>query len=163
MSDREEILELYEELLRITSALESHNIEYALCGGLAMAIYDHPRATVDIDLLILSDSVDSAFDVVNKLGYDVRGLDMSFANGAIEIRRISKIRPAKRHVLTLDMLLVTPAILDVWESRVEAEIEEGTLSVVSREGLIALKKLRSSGIDMDDIAKLQEDIRDAEN
>ena len=35
--------------------------------------------------------------------------------------------------------------------------------MVSREGLIALKRLRGSGRDMDDIAALQEDIGDATN
>ena len=29
-------------------ALEEHRIDYALCGGLAMAVYDRPLATVDI-------------------------------------------------------------------------------------------------------------------
>ncbi|HSQ23662.1 MAG TPA: hypothetical protein VLN44_04620, partial [Pyrinomonadaceae bacterium] len=89
------------------------------------------------------------------------GLDLSFADGAIEIRRVSKIHPTTRHVLTLDMLLVTAAIRDVWDSRVEADVEDGKLSVVSREGLIALKKFRGSGRDMDDIALLKEDIDDA--
>jgi hypothetical protein len=66
-------------------------------------------------------------------------------------------------MLTLDMLLVTPAIREVWESRVQADVEGGTLSVVSREGLIALKKFRSSGTDLDDIKKLEQDIRDETN
>jgi len=160
MTDREELFDLYEELRKITSALDERNIPYALCGGLAMAVYDHPRTTVDMDILILSDSLQPTLEVAEELGYGIRGLDMSFADGAVEIRRVSRIHPTTRHVLTLDMLLVTSAIREVWESRVQADIEGGTLSVVSREGLIALKKLRSSGTDMDDIAKLEEDIRE---
>jgi hypothetical protein len=66
-------------------------------------------------------------------------------------------------VLTLDVLLVTPALREVWESRVQADVEGGTLSVVSREGLIALKKFRGSGTDLDDIKKLEQDIRDETN
>jgi len=160
MNDREELLDLYEELRKITSALDERNIQYALCGGLAMAVYDHPRTTIDMDILILSDSLQPTLNVAEELGYGIRGLDMSFADGAVEIRQVSRIHRTTRHVLTLDMLLVTPAIREVWESRVQADIEGGTLSVVSREGLIALKKLRSSGTDMDDIAKLEEDIRE---
>lgn len=41
--------------------------------------------------------------------------------------------------------------------------EGGTLSVVSRAGLIALKSLRSSPQDMADIVALEDDIRDATN
>lgn len=157
------MFDLYEELRKITSALDHHYIDYALCGGLAMAVYDHPRATIDIDLLILADQLDSALQIAKDLGYTIRGLDLSFADGAVEIRRVSKIHPTTRHVLPLGMLLVTPAIREVWDSRVEADVEGGKLSVVSREGLIALKKLRSSGRDMDDIAMLQEDIGNAAN
>jgi|SRR5215475_5927660 len=155
------MFDLYEELRKITSALDDNHIEYALCGGLAMAVYDHPRATIDIDLLILSDSLDATLGIARKLGYTIRGLDLSFLNGAVEIRRVSKIHATTRHVLTLDMLLVTPAIRDVWDSRVEAEVEGGKLSVVSREGLITLKEFRSSGRDLDDIAMLKEDIANA--
>ena len=161
MNDREGMFDLYEELRKITSALDAHNIAYALCGGLAMAIYDHARTTIDIDILILSESLESTLEVAAELGYSIRGPDMHF--GEIEIRRVSRIHPATRHVLTLDMLLVTPAIREVWESRVFADVEGGTLSVVSREGLIALKKFRSSGTDLDDIAKLEQDIRDETN
>lgn len=163
MNDPEGIFDLYEELRRITSALDERNIAYALCGGLAMAVYAHPRTTIDMDILIMSESLDPALEVAKELGYTIRGLDMSFANGDIEIRRVSRIHPTTRHVLTLDMLLVTGAIREVWESRVEADVEGGTLSVVSREGLIALKRLRGSGTDLDDIAKLEEDIRDEAN
>jgi len=161
MSDSEGMFDLYEELRKIASALDEHNIAYALCGGLAMAVYDHPRATVDVDILVLSESLEPALEVAKELGYSIRGLDMHF--GEIEIRRVSRIHPTTAHVLTLDMLLVTPALREVWESRVQADVEGGTLSVVSREGLIALKKFRGSGTDLDDIKKLEQDIRDETN
>ena len=161
MSDPEEMFDLYEELRKITSALDEHRIAYALCGGLAMAIYDYPRTTIDMDILILSESLEPTLEVAKGLGYLIRGLDMHF--GEIEIRSVSRIHPTTHHVLTLDMLLVTPAIREIWDSRVQADVEGGTLSVVSREGLIALKRFRSSGTDLDDIAKLEQDIRDETN
>src|SRR5512144_82578 len=98
------MFDLYEELRKVTAAFDERNIDYALCGGLAMAVYDHARATIDIDVLILSDSLDLALQIARELDYTIRGLDLSFADGAIEIRRVSKIHPTTRHVLTLDML-----------------------------------------------------------
>lgn len=157
------MFDLYEELRKITKAFDKRNIEYALCGGLAMAVYDHARATIDIDF---ANSFRFArFSTTDRRGAQLHdpGTRLSFADGAIEIRRVSKIHPTTRHVLTLDMLLVTAPIRDVWDARVEADLEDGTLSVVSREGLIALKKFRNSGRDMDDIALLREDIADATN
>ena len=49
----------------------------------------------------------------------------------------------------------TPVIDAVWKTRVKATWENRPLSVVSRRGLIALKSLRGSGQDIDDIRKLQ--------
>ena len=44
-------MDLYDEFSKLTKEFEKEKIEYALCGGLAMAIYAFPRATVDIEKL----------------------------------------------------------------------------------------------------------------
>ena len=155
------MFDLYQELRKLIVALEAHDIDYALCGGLAMAVYDRARATIDIDLLILSESLESVMNIAAELDYDIRGLEMTFANGNIEIRRVSKIDQASGQVLSLDLILVTPAIEGIWKSRVEADWQDGTLKVVSREGLINLKRVRDSLQDRADIAALQEDTNDA--
>jgi len=152
------MFDLYDEFRRLIQALDSNQIEYALCGGMAMAIYAHPRATVDIDLLIASESLNEVMAIAGELGYTIRGLDMTFVDGEIQIRRVSKIHDGTGHVLSLDLLLVTPAIRTVWDARVNAQWEGGDLSVVSRDGLIALKRRRGSAQDLADIQALQEDI-----
>jgi len=48
------LLDLYDEFKAIISALVERAIDYAVCGGLAMAVYGVPRATIDIDFLILT-------------------------------------------------------------------------------------------------------------
>ena len=80
------MFDLYEELRKVIAAFDKNQIDYALCGGLAMAVYDHPRATIDIDMLIQSEDFESIPEIAKELGYTIRGLDMSFASGAIEIR-----------------------------------------------------------------------------
>ena len=154
---------LYEEFRKLIGALDERHIDYALCGGMAMAVYDRPRATVDIDLLILSESLDQVIAIATALDYTIRGMDMTFAKGAIEIRRISKIVSQAGHVLSLDLLLVTPETRQVWDSRVQADWEGGKLSVVSREGLISLKSMRGSAQDYADISALKEDVDNATN
>lgn len=154
------MFDLLSEFRKLVAALERSQIEYALCGGLAMAIYGRARATVDIDLLLLSESLGPALTIATELGYNIRGLDMSFAKGAIEIRRVSKIDAESGHVLSLDLLLVTPEIQGIWDARVKADWQDGTLSVVSRDGLIALKSLRNSAQDQADIAALRGEIDD---
>jgi hypothetical protein len=150
------VLDLFDELVALIGALESREIEYAVCGGLAMAIWGLPRATVDIDLLIEPQSLAPVEDVAATLGYRVKANPMSFSGGAIVIHRVTKIDPDGGDVLMLDLLLVTPRVRDSWESRTRVEWDHGHMSVVSREGLVKLKSFRASGTDLDDIRNLQE-------
>lgn len=150
------MLDLYEEFRGVVTALEDRDIDYAVCGGLAMAVHGLARATVDIDLLILADALEAVRAAAKKLDYTIDAIPMTFAAGAIEIRRVSKIDAETGIVLSLDLLLVTPQISEVWTSRSTVEWEGGQLKVVSPQGLIALKMLRGSGQDLDDIKRLQE-------
>ena len=148
---------LYDELRDLIAALNRGGVEYALCGGIAMAIHGRPRATVDIDILILGESLSATLRIAGDLGYTVRGLDMNFPKDVIEIRRVSKIDRARKAVLTLDMILVTDAIREVWDTRVKARLGSDKLFVVSKEGLITLKKMSGRPQDLADISALTED------
>jgi hypothetical protein len=149
------MFDIADELRNLVLILDEHEVDYALCGGMAMAVHGRMRMTIDIDLVILSSALDEVFAIAELLGYNIRGKDLSFADGAVEIRRVSKIDPKDGEVLSLDLLLVTPAILNAWESRRRADWEGGKLSVVSAEGLIALKQLRGSAQDLVDIEALR--------
>lgn len=156
------MIDIHDEFRQLIEALAAHQVEYALCGGMAMAIHERPRMTIDIDLLIPAESLDRVISIAREFGYDIRGKDLSFANGAVEKRRVSKIDPSLGDLLSLDLLLVTPELQKVWDSRVQPDWEAVRLSVVSRAGLIAMKRLRRSGQDLDDI-KLLEGGRDAQD
>lgn len=147
---------LLQELLEITSEFQKNGIEYAVCGGLAMAIHGFARATMDIDLLILAENLDKAYLVAAKRGFDIKGLDMSFKERAVEIRRVSKIDD-DGEVLSLDLLLVTPKVEDVWETREQVQLSENLLSIVSKDGLIKMKTLAGRPQDLADIERLQND------
>jgi len=150
------MLNLLDEFRSLINLLSDKEIEYALCGGLAMAVYGKARTTIDIDLLVLSESLDDVIESIRNLGYALKAQPMTFAKGSIEIRRISKLDPDTGEPLILDLLLVTPAIKKVWDDRQQISWEGGIISVVSRDGLIALKSLRMSGQDIDDINRLKE-------
>jgi hypothetical protein len=144
---------LLEELLGITSDLEKNGIEYAVCGGLALTIHGFPRATFDIDVLIREESLESAYQIAAKKGFDIKGLDMSFKERAVEIRRVSKI-DEDGEVLSLDLLLVTPKVEDVWESREKLNLQAQDLWIVSHTGLIKMKELAGRPKDLIDIERL---------
>jgi len=147
---------LLKEFVNFTETLNRLKIEYAICGGWAMAIHGLPRATVDIDLLILTEDLDEVWNIAQNLGYDVEGLPLHFHNGAIEIRRISKIDKESKRLFTLDFLLVTEALEEVWKNRELIEWEDGKTWTVSREGLIQLKTISGREQDLLDIKRLRE-------
>ncbi|MCP4108080.1 MAG: nucleotidyltransferase family protein [Desulfobacteraceae bacterium] len=144
-------MDLLDELKNLITKLNKENIEHALCGGLAMAVYALPRATLDIDLLIEASSLENTKHAVRELGFTVQAAPMEFHDGKIHIHRVSKIEPETGETLILDLLTVTSEIMKAWETRTEVEWEHGAISVVSPRGLILLKSFRKSGQDQDDI------------
>ncbi len=150
------MIDLAEEFEAVISALAEHRIDYAVCGGVAMAIHGLPRATVDIDLLIEPDDEERVYVAVEPLGFRIRATPMHFDQGKMEIRRVTKIDPVG-DTLMLDLLLVTPAFENVWRDREQIESEFGFIWVVSRKGLIELKSGRMSGTDQDDIKRLRDE------
>jgi hypothetical protein len=150
------MLDLYDELTKIVDALNSANLEFAVCGGVAMAIHGFTRATVDIDLFVKPDDVEAIESAVAPIGFTFRAKPMNFARGAMQIRRVSKIDPTDGDVLVLDLLLSTEPLHDVWETREVRSLAGRPLPVVSREGLIKLKRFRASDQDLVDIRRLSE-------
>ena len=144
-------MDILNELKNLINKLNEERIEYALCGGLAMAIYALPRATLDIDILIEASTLETTRRAVHDLGFTLKAAPMEFHGGQIHIHRVSKIEPGTGETLSLDLLIVTPEIRSAWDSRIQVEWEYGTLSVVSHKGLILLKSFRRSGQDRDDI------------
>jgi hypothetical protein len=43
--------DLHAQLKAVLRALDTTGVPYAICGGLALMVYQRPRATVDIDLM----------------------------------------------------------------------------------------------------------------
>ena len=146
---------LLEELSQIISAFDRNDIEYAVCGGLAMAIHGFARATLDIDVLIRPEALEKAYLIGEEIGYDIRGMDISFKERAVEIRRVSKLQGEDEDVLSLDFLLVTPYVEDVWKTREKIDFLGQSLSVVSRDGLKKMKTLAGRPQDLADIHRLE--------
>jgi hypothetical protein len=144
---------LIPELKELASSFEDAGIDFALCGGLAMAAHGFVRATLDIDFLIREESLIDAYRVAGEKGFDIRGLDISFKERAVEIRRISKI--IGEDVLSLDLLIVTPQVEDIWTNRILLDFFGHKLPVVSRDGLIKMKTLAGRPQDLADIERLE--------
>ncbi len=146
---------LLQEFTDFVAALNQRQVAYAVCGGWAMTIHGCPRATIDIDVMVLPNELVEAERAAEDLGYNVEGMPLHFDDGAIEIRRISKVDAETKVLFTIDFLLVTDATRQIWQNRENIEWEHGKISTVSREGLIQLKRISGRLQDLADIERLE--------
>jgi hypothetical protein len=146
-------LDLFDELNALLGALEGEGIPYAIAGAVALAIHGAPRATADIDLLVLPEALARTQAVARRCGFTLDALPMRFADG-MELRRSSKIEG--EDTLTLDLLLVDANLEEVWRGRERLDTPQGALWVVSREGLIRMKAWANREQDLADIRRLRE-------
>ena len=82
-------------------------------------------------------------------------MPLDFHEDRVKIRRLSKIDKEHQSLITIDFLLVTDALKDVWANRQLIEWEAGETWVVSREGLIYLKQISGRLQDLADIERLE--------
>ena len=148
-------IDLYEELIGLIEALSYSKIDYALCGGIAVAFYGYPRFTRDIDLLIRRNELDEVLEVVKKRGFTIEAGTIPIGGKSkekTEIVRISKVDESD--LLTLDLVLVSPGLEDVWENRELFHWLGREVVVVSREGLMKMKRLAGRDQDLLDLKML---------
>jgi hypothetical protein len=146
---------LLQEFTEFVAALNQRRLAYAVCGGWAMTIHGCPRATMDIDVMVLADDLAEAWKIAMNLGYHIEGRPLHFHDGTIEIRCISKLDAETRILFTIDFLLVTESTQQIWRDRETIEWEHGAISTVSRDGLIQLKRLSGRLQDLADIERLE--------
>ncbi len=149
-------MNLREELNSVLSALRASRIDYAICGGMALAIHGYPRFTQDLDLLIQEEDLEKVREAVAPLGFLMDTGWLTFGAGTeteMRLYRLLKVEGASH--LVLDLICVSPILEDAWSSRVEYELGAERITVVSREGLIAMKRISGRDQDMLDIRKLE--------
>lgn len=144
---------LYDELKNLIEALRARGVDYALCGGLAMAAHGWPRATLDVDLIVSEKDFPAARDVARGLGFTIEVPEFAVAGGKIRIRRL--IKAQGEDAIPLDLLLLDESLRSVAESRVDLPTAFGPIRVLTREALARMKELRGSGTDQDDIRRLR--------
>jgi hypothetical protein len=151
-------LDLIAELEGLIELFERDGIDYALCGGLAVAVYGHPRATMDIDILLQAEQLESARRVAGTRGFDVPARTMIFglkSGTPREMQRVSKLDPETNELMSLDFILVGPGLEDVWESRVIIPWRAREVTIVSRAGLVTMKRIAGRPQDLADLAALE--------
>jgi hypothetical protein len=153
--------------LELFAALDRHQVDYLLIGGLAVSLHGVERATMDVDITVamnpynLAALIETAKELMLTpvLPVPLESL------GNIELLRDWH---AQRHLeafalrtpelagVTIDVLLFPPVDFAGMIARaVEFEIAGTAIKVVSIDDLIALKNAVGRPIDLSDVAHLQ--------
>lgn len=154
--------DLVRELEGIARALEASGVEFAVCGGLAVAMHGHVRATRDIDLLLRTADRDRALAALRSVEFALPAAPMTFGAGTSAERHVQRVSKAiGTQLVTVDLIFVEPAFVQVWSSRQTFTRGDTKLTVVSIEGLVAMKRLAGRAQDLADIEALERLVGDA--
>ena len=141
---------LESELRELVTQFNRNKIDYALCGGMAVAIHGYPRFTQDIDLLVPNKSLEQARQVAGTLGFLDEADRISFTDS--DVYRLIKVDGPSFRVLDL---LVPRSLENIaWNDRQWFDWNGLTICVVSAKGLIEMKRAAARDIDLIDIKQL---------
>ncbi|HEV7765604.1 MAG TPA: DUF6036 family nucleotidyltransferase [Thermoanaerobaculia bacterium] len=132
--------------------LNSHNVEYLIVGGHAVAFHGHPRFTGDIDFLIRTTPANA-----QRL---LRVLD-EFGFGALGIAERDLLQPGQVVQLgyppnRIDILTSISGVDfdSAWESRVQTEIDDQPVDLLGWDELLRNKRASGRQKDLADLEKL---------
>ena len=150
------MFDIRQELLTVVRALERAEVPYALCGGLAVALHGFPRATKDIDILVLPEDLEAGRVALRPAGYVLEAAPMTFQTGQPEEQRIHRVsRVEDREIITVDLLLVGPFLVDVWATREAFDVNGVRIVAASRSGLVKMKRSAGRPQDLADVERLE--------
>ena len=147
--------DLLTELIELAKLFEREGIDYAICGGIAVAIHGYPRATEDLDILIQESDIKVVEDLAREAGFTLSSGIIPFSAGKPNERKILRLSKVQgEDLLTLDLLLVAPILEAVWSDRIRVLVKGHKIQVVSKDGLIRMKQVAGRLSDLSDIQRL---------
>ena len=149
-------MKLVDELHAIAAALRSAGVRYAVCGGMAVNAHGAPRTTKDIDIVVAPEDFERVLEAVGPLGYKDRAEPRVFDAGTKRERvehRVSKTDGPD--CVTLDILLANAVLARALDDRLEMQLPQGPVTVVSRATLIRMKHISGRVQDLIDLSNLE--------
>ncbi|MBI1860948.1 MAG: hypothetical protein HYR96_08525 [Deltaproteobacteria bacterium] len=148
-------------LYRVTEAFRKKRVEFAICGGWAVALYGAVRGTVDIDvaLILSAANLERAERALNAIGLKSRlplkAADVSqFREEYIRNRKMI----AWRFINPTDPTEVVDLLINEDLSqykRTNIKIGKQAIPLVAIEDLIRMKRLSGRPQDLEDVRALQ--------
>ena len=144
---------VYTSLKLLNDCLISSNIDYAIIGGVAVAVWGEPRLTKDIDVKVLLSRKESEklFDAITKQGYQ------PFGDNPIEkLKKYGILFVHDTCGIRIDLHLSDTSFdRKVIKRACKIEIESGiTVNICSAEDLIIYKMLSTRSSDSRDFESI---------
>lgn len=144
---------LQADLREFIALLNSHNVEYLVVGGHAVAFHGHPRFTGDIDFFVRTTS-GNAQRVLRALdAFGFGGIGIGEADLTTPGRVVSLGEPPNR----IDILTSISGVTfeAAWESRVETLLDDQRVALLGFADLLANKEASGRQKDKADLEKLR--------
>ena len=152
------MISLETELRELVRLFNREKVEYALCGGMAVAIHGYPRFTNDIDFLIPSDSLDRARQVAATVGFLDESGRIPFTDS--DVYRIIKTEGADFRILDLPVPKSIETV--AWRERQWFDWNGLPICTVSVAGLVEMKLAAGRAQDLLDIKQMGFDANEDE-
>jgi hypothetical protein len=147
------LAKLQTDLREFIALLNSHNVEYLIVGGHAVAFHGHPRFTGDIDVFIRASVANARrlLDVLEAFGFG--GIGINEADLVEQGRVVSLGQPPNR----IDILTSISGIgfESAWESRAEALLGDQPVAFLGWADLLKNKEASGRQKDKSDLEKLR--------
>jgi hypothetical protein len=146
------LAKLQTDLREFIILLNSHNVEYVVVGGHAVAFHGHPRFTGDIDFLIRTtpENVSRVLAVLSAFGFGNLGIG---EQDLLERGRILQLgQPPNR----IDVLTAISGVDfdSAWERRVQTFMDDQPVAFLGWNELIRNKRAAGRQKDLADLEKL---------
>lgn len=152
MSDQLSTPILEKEFELVVKTFEAHEVGYAVIGGLAVAIYGHPRYTQDLDFVVLAADIPKIKPLLSELEYILDNGRLPFPSTGMTFYRMGKF--VGNHVLSIDLLMEKESST-IWKTRRRVAYGDFEISVVSKESLIEMKSKSERAKDQNDVEALK--------
>jgi hypothetical protein len=140
------------------SALRSAGIDFMLVGAYAMAAHGYPRATGDIDIWVRADTetAPKLYRTLAEFGAPMHDLTLEELAAPGIVFQIG-VAPVRIDILTeLSGLHFSTA----WQNRIEIEMDDLRIPVISRDDLLLNKRATGRAKDIADAEILENDLDD---
>jgi predicted nucleotidyltransferase len=153
--------------IQLFRALHDAEVDYLICGGLAVNVYGIPRVTADIDLMLdfNTDNLKKFKSVTAHLSYqaciplDIETLvSTKVRKNIVEQKNLIAYSFYNTHhnFMNLDVLVRTPFSFEyLWKKKSVRRIDNFQVYLVSLEDLIAMKNSAGRKQDLEDVEILK--------